>query len=242
VQITLKTDSGENNRIRYNANRLKRFSKLSPSLVSINRNLAPERERIEDFISSVFYESFGAQIHQHYPTLMSIRDSAGEILGALGFRQAGEERLFLENYIDQPIESETGKVYGSGVARSGIIEIGNMASRGDGAAIFLIPALMAYLQQQGFSHVAFTATSGLYEYFQKIGVDPKVIAPADQARLADGGKSWGSYYESCPQVVVGNVEFAADRLHRFLGVELSRTDGSLFPRIHPAIINKSQTQ
>ena len=238
MQITLKTETGDNNELRYNANRLKRFSALTPSLVSINRNLAPERRRVEKFISSVFHESYGARISQHYPTLMSIRDSSDKILGALGFRQAGEEKLFLENYIDQSIETEISRIYGSGIARDGIIEIGNMASQGDGAAIFLIPALMAYLQQQGFSHVAFTATSGLYEYFQKIGVDPKVVAPADQSRLVDGGRSWGNYYDSMPQIVVGNVNFAADRLHRFLGVEISSPDGGLFPRIHPEIVTE----
>ncbi len=238
MQITLKTENGDNNKLRYNANRLRRFSTLCPSLVSINRYLAPERERVENFISSVFYDSYGARINRHYPTLMSIRDSTDGILGALGFRQAGEESLFLENYIDQPIEAEIGKTYGLDVARNGIIEIGNMASRGEGAAIFLIPALMAYLKHRGFSHVTFTATSSLLEYFQKIGVDPKIISPADQGRLADGGRSWGSYYDSSPQVIVGNVNFAAERLHRFLGVELSAPDAELFPRIHPTIVTE----
>jgi hypothetical protein len=163
---------------------------------------------------------------------MSVRNREDVILGALGFRCAADEPLFLEQYLDAPVEEAVSGVYGMPAAREGIIEIGSLASEGDGASIFLITALMAYLQQQGFRHVTFTATSYLYKYFRVIGVDPCVIAAADQSRLSDGGASWGSYYDAQPRVIAGDVGFAARRLHEHLGVTLSPQHSGLLTRLH----------
>ncbi len=232
MHILLEQETGENSQICYNARRLRRFSPLTPSVVSITETFTPQRKRVEAFIASVYSTNYGARIGQHYPTLMSIRDGGDSILGALGFRKAARDRLFLEYYLDAPVEVEMSRVLGTAIDREGIIEIGNLASEGAGAAIFLIPALMAYLKQQGYRHVAFTATAGLYDYFSTIGVNPVIIAPADQKRLPDGGASWGSYYDSAPHVIAGDVRFAADRLQRFLGVRLLGAGAEVFPRLH----------
>ena len=232
MHIPLEQETGENSRLYYNGRRLRRFSPLTPSIVSITETFEPERKRVEAFIASVFSMNYKAVIKQHYPTLMSIRDGGDTILGALGFRRADKDRLFLEQYLDAPVEVEMSRVLGAEIRRDGIIEIGNLASRGAGAAIFLIPALMAYLKQQGFRHVAFTATAGLYDYFRAIGVGPVIVAAADQEQLPDGGASWGSYYDTSPHVIAGDVRFAADRLRRFLGVRLLRADMAVFSRLH----------
>ena len=231
--IKLTNDTGYERQFAYDGRRMRRFSALTPSVISITGRLVPERRRVEAFIETVFAEHYQAQINQHYPTLMSVRNADDVILGALGFRFAAMERLFLEQYLDQSIESAASGVLGQSVARHGVVEVGNLASKGQGASIFLITALIAYLKQQGYRYVVFTATAMLHQYFTTIGLKPEVIADADQSRLADGGVSWGGYYDTQPRLIVGDIDHSNTRLHRFLGIELQSVDDALFARLHP---------
>lgn len=231
--IRLTNDTGYERQFAYDGRRMRRFSVLTPSVISITGRLVPERRRVEQFIERVFADHYQAQIVQHYPTLMSVRNHEDVILGALGFRFAASEALFLEQYLDQPVEDAASGLLDQPVARQGIVEVGSLASHGQGASIFLITALIAYLKQLGYCHVVFTATAELHQYFVAIGLEPQVIADADQSRLCDGGASWGSYYDTQPRLIVGDIDHANTRLHRFLGVQLQSVDEALFARLHP---------
>lgn len=237
LRITLKNDSGFESQLHYQSNRIRRFSKLTPSVVSINQRFLPERERVERFISSVFMDRYNATFSQHYPTLMSVRDSEDRILAAVGFRMAAQEPLFLEQYLDQPVEAEISRVFTAPAPRQGIVEVGNLASLGQGGSIFLFTALLAYLKQQGYTHMAFTATAHLHEYFTAIGVEPRLIRYADQSRLPDGGASWGSYYDTMPRLIGGDIHYSNERLRKFLGVELQTLEKQLRTRLHPRLEN-----
>lgn len=233
LHIKLHNDEGYEQLLNFNQQRLKYFTKLSPCVISIAGAFSPERKRVERFIEDTFKNSYGAAITRHYPVLMSVRDAQDTILGALGFRYAKEEPLFLEQYLSTTIETAHQEKTGEILPRALFVESGNLASSGNGASIFLFTAMHAYLLQHGFHTVAVTATDFLHRYFLKLGITPHMLSIADQNLLPDAGASWGSYYLANPRVVTGNIADTYAQLKRHLKLSFSGETEGLRTRIHP---------
>lgn len=233
LQVALKNDSGVDNQIFYNHLRLKRFTALTPKVIAITSLYSPERRRVERFIEAEFSTSYNANISEHYPILMSVQDESGNIHGALGFRYADTEGLFLEQYLDVPVEKKISQISGELITRSKIVEVGNLASHGNtGASIFLFTALTAFLTQQGKEIISVTATDFLHKYFSRIGIELDVLEYADQHRLQDDGAAWGSYYKSNPRVLTGHVAQSYYRLQRYLKMSLIKEPLRLQAQLH----------
>lgn len=232
LNITFKNNLEIPRCLSFSGKKIRKFSKLKPSVISINDIFSPERRRVEEFIEYIYEKNYGAKIISHYPILMSVRDANDNIIAALGFRYAAQEDLFLESYLDEAIESSLGKKFRTDIDREQVVEVGSLASLGNGASIFLFTALATYLQQQNIEYVSVTATKFLRSYFKKIGLNPKEISFADNSKLIDGGSSWGSYYDTEPQVIAGTLSSACNLLKRRLSATLSRSDDEYFARIH----------
>lgn len=179
LHIPITVDSFRTGQLTFDGDAMRRLSSVRPGKISITANHAHERHEVEAFIERVYAKAYNAVIGQHYPTLVSVRDVDGRILAALGFRAAGQQMLFLEQYMDVPVESGVSLAFGLSVERGNIIEVGNLASAGHGAAVFLFAALMAYLNAMGFTHLALTGTNILRGYFAKLGLDPRDMGKAD---------------------------------------------------------------
>ncbi|MCB9989807.1 MAG: thermostable hemolysin [Rhodospirillales bacterium] len=209
---------------------LARVSKLTPAIVDITGRFQPERGRVEDFIKGVYARSYGADISVDYPVLMSVRNENGDILAAVGFRYAQDEPLFLEHYTEFPVEQILD------TPREQIVEIGNLASAGGGASIFLFAALASYLNSKGIRYATVTGTDYLHRTFKRLGLNPQKICDASlEAVQRDGqGKkeNWGTYYDTRPRVLAGSVEQGVARLKRALGAEYQDCRPRLFPRLH----------
>jgi hypothetical protein len=205
-----------------------RFAPLraKPSVISIIPAFANDRAEVEKFITDIYAQAYDASIAVHYPILMSVRNAQGRILAATGFRSAACEKLFLENYLDAPIEAL------AGVPREKIVEVGNLASNGGGASLFLFAAISAYLHNKGFEKAVVTGTNFLEQRFHEIGLDPVRLAVADQSRLAPGDEDWGRYYETQPHVLSGSLPHAYRRLQDRLGAEYHERPPALYPRLH----------
>lgn len=209
-----------------NTRQVQRISKLTPSVVSITGLLEPERARVEAFIKTVYAQSYDADIAVAYPTLMSIRNESGDILAAVGFRYAYEEPLFLERYTAHPIDDILK------TSRHRIVEIGNLASAGGGASIFLFAALASYLNDKGIEFATVTGTDYLHRVFRKLGLKPMVICDASLDAVQEDGQSWGSYYDTNPKVLAGSVGKGVERLRKALGAEYHSCRPRMFPRLH----------
>lgn len=205
---------------------LARVSPLSPSVIDISGFLSPERARVEAFIKSIYREKYAAEISVDYPVLMSVRNESGEILAALGFRYAGQEDLFLESYTQKPIESFVP------AKRQQIVEIGNLASAGHGASIFLFAALASYLDSKGIQYATITGTDYLHGYFKRIGLNPQEICRADMKAVSQDGQKWGTYYNTQPRVLIGSVQNGVKRLKKALGMKFEDCRPRLYPRLH----------
>ena len=172
----------------------------------------PARASLEAFIAQSFHASYGAILSHFCDTLLGCRDGAGQWIAALGYSLGEDGPLFLEQYLDEPVEQAIGSRAGHPVARTGIVEVGNLAAAHPGAARALIVSMTRLLHAQGLHWVAFTATASLLNSFTRLRLKPGVLAAADPCRLADGGRHWGSYYDAQPQVMFGDIRYGYAQL------------------------------
>jgi hypothetical protein len=170
------------------------------------------RARAERFIEQGYFDRFGSVITDHYPTLLSLQNSRGEVLAALGVRNAAHERLFLERYFDEPIERVIAVATGVVPVRAQILEIGNMASIGRSASARLIAGSAMYLEASRCRYAVVTATDELRKMLGSFGFAWDMLGPARPDRLPDRGRSWGRYYEQNPEILVGEILQAPDRM------------------------------
>ncbi|HEX6689911.1 MAG TPA: thermostable hemolysin [Burkholderiales bacterium] len=165
----------------------------------------PLRASFEQFISARFHRAHGARVAHFLPHLLGARDALSRWKAALGYGAAIDGPLFLEQYLDQPIEEALTAALGWPVHRLGIVEAGNLTAVAPGMARTLIPLAARHLHRLGYRWVVFTATRELRNSFRRLGLQPLQLARADPARLRDRGRSWGRYYQHDPLVMAGKI-------------------------------------
>jgi len=166
------------------------------------------RNEVESYIATHFHKAHGAIISDFMPVLLTMGCN-GNITAATGVRAAATQPLFLEQYLDEPVERIVTRITDSTVTRSEIAEIGNLVATQGGASYLLFMVLTAVLDEAGFGWVTFTATPQVQKVLGRLGLPVQRLCAADASRLGpESAKEWGRYYASRPQVVVGNVSGA----------------------------------
>jgi hypothetical protein len=172
-----------------------------------------KRQQVEAYISEQFRAVHGATIHDFMPVLLTM-GCHGKATAATGVRTATQP-LFLEQYLERPIETALQPLAGQAVERRHIAEIGNLVATQGGSSYLLFMVLTAVLEQAGFDWVVFTATPQVRKVLGYLGLPVHVLCDADPARLTQSSLAeWGRYYSSRPQVVAGRVADAMDVLTR----------------------------
>lgn len=177
----------------------------------------PHRREVEDFIGRIYARRYGARISQFAPVLVSLRDQHGALVAAAGYRGAAQAPLFLERYLDAPIEMVMSRHVDARPTRSGIVEVGHLAAGRAGEGRRLVHLLGPHLAAQGFQWVVGTLTQELRHLFLRIGVAPLELGRADPSALGEEAILWGSYYEHGPAVLAGHIPQALGRLARRAG-------------------------
>jgi hypothetical protein len=172
----------------------------------------PDRTSLQRFIADVYARAYGAEVCHFARTLAGLRRADGQWSGAVGYTLAGPEPLFLEQYLDQPIEAALAERLGVAVRREQIVEAGNLAASSAGAARDIIVRMAVLLNTLGRCWVALTLTGELLNSFARLDLHPIAIAQADPGRLPDGGASWGTYYACQPRVMVASIPAGYARL------------------------------
>ncbi|HEY9210578.1 MAG TPA: thermostable hemolysin [Methylotenera sp.] len=163
---------------------------------------AADRSEIEQFVHDVFAKTYGANVQHFMPNLVSLRDEEGDIVAAFGLRKADEHPLFLEQYLDAPIETIFSGRFNRNITRSQITEIGNLAVSNPRNAGVLIANVIQYSLDMGIEWGVATAHHSLQNGLVKGGRDVYALQAADPARLDPAEfASWGTYYNNLPQVV-----------------------------------------
>jgi hypothetical protein len=191
------------------------------------------RAELESYVHARFALKHGAQVRTFMPTLVAFRNRHGELRGVTGIRGAEESRLYLEQYLDQPIEArlaaalraqspEWSAFHGSvrAIRRDEIVEVGNLAGASCRAAVRMVAQLPVFLMQRRYAWIVFTATSALRQILEGFGAPLVELGQADPQSVLGAGDAWGRYYETDPRVFAGYLP-DADRLagfaHRSLG-------------------------
>lgn len=219
--------------LRFDEAHMRRFTGLAPKVISIHHLMRPERLRVEAYLEAAYASAFNGLIRRHYPTLMSVQDAEGHIHAAVGFRFAAAEPLFLEQYLDEPIEAAIARARGGSVRRAAVAEIGNLGSDSVGASLFLFLALARHLDQNGCTHAVATATRQLRRSFGRVGFETQVLSRAEPSRLGAAAAEWGAYYERDPEVLAGAIGPALQPLSQMLVAEPVEIE-DIRSRLHPA--------
>ena len=202
-----------------------------PTLVRMKGPLAVERAEAERFVRRAFRAAYGARIASFMPTLMGLRSDAGALLAVLGLRHCGSEQLFLEHYLERPVEQVLGAATGTMVERPALVEVGNFAVGAAGGGRWLITALTAYLYATGHAWTVFTCGPELQNAFHRLGVELTDLGIAEPERLPGGEvERWGRYYDQGPRVTAANVA----QSHRVLSA-LYETECALSALWHGAL-------
>jgi hypothetical protein len=173
----------------------------------------PGRPDVEAFIRGVFRDRYGATLSTFAPMLVSLCDD-GAIVAAAGYRRADGGPLFLERYLDAPVDALLAPHAGTVPSRAGIVEVGHLAAVRAGEGRRLVLQLGPHLAAQRFHWVVSTLTEELRQLFVRIGVAPLALGRADPAVLGDDASAWGRYYEHRPVVLAGHLQQSLRRLQQ----------------------------
>ena len=149
-----------------------------------------------------FLAAHGAQVQPAYEDMMT-QSRGGVVKAALGYRRAGATPLFLERYLDAPIEQILSRAFARDVSRDAVLEIGNLAAEDALALIALWGAVANDLGSQCEVAVA-TLTADLRRMFVRIGVPMVFLTQAEISRI-DEPAAWGAYYDCDPWVCAGLI-------------------------------------
>lgn len=133
---------------------------------------------------------------------------------ALGYRRAQIEPLFLERYLDAPVERLVSAAINRPTERRHIIEIGNLAADDAFAMIELWGSVANDLGADCEVAVA-TLTAPLRAMFARIGVPIRPLARASISR-SDDPEAWGRYYAGDPWVCAGVISEGQSAISAFL--------------------------
>lgn len=168
----------------------------------------PLRGAYEQLIRSRYAAVHGAELLEFMPSLLGVIGARGEPLAVLGYQSAAAGPLFLEQYLDAPIEqilSCRDEALGSSMRfdRQRIVEVGNFASNDNSATMELVRRLPDFLAREGFEWLVFTGTPRVCTLVKSFGAPLLDLGGADAGKLRSGADRWGRYYESAPRVMAG---------------------------------------
>lgn len=171
-------------------------------MVSTSNIDAADRREVEQFIHDVFAQTYGANVQHFMPQLVALRDEEGQLVAAFGLRKADKSPLFLEQYLDAPIETVMSNRFGTPISRDQITEIGNLAVANPRNAGVLIAHVIQHSLDMGIEWAVATAHHSLQNGLIKGGRDVYALQAADPERITPAERAtWGSYYKNLPQVV-----------------------------------------
>jgi len=159
--------------------------------------------RLREFVEARYQQVHGAHVRQLLPVQLALYHGL-ELVAVIGLRPAEAERLFLEHYLNAPIERLLSAQLGAPVVRREVVEVGNMVAASGWGRMAILSAT-AYLAGQIFRYVAFTATRTLRSGFQRLGMQPRLLAPAPASAVPDQAQ-WGGYYQQSPCVMWGAIQ------------------------------------
>ncbi len=174
-------------------------------------SVAQGRQRLaaQEFIAEQFACAHQARIKHFMPVLLSLNAANGDLAMVCGLRAAAVSDLFLEQYLLNPVEAALTAAVRKPVARSVIVEVGNLAVSAETPARQLIIALTRYLAATPMQWVVCTVLPQLRNSFTRLGIAHHELGTAHLESLLPAERAdWGNYYDHQPTVIAINVASA----------------------------------
>lgn len=173
-----------------------------PVVTAISEHGSSDRQELEGFISAKFERAHNAKITHFMPKLMSVRDASGKLLAACGLRHADQTELFLETYLDAPVEALLSQHSNTKVSREAILEVGNFAVAEPVNVRSLLASISLYLHSTDSEYAVFTGISTLRNSLTKLNIPLQLLGEAHINRISEAERAaWGTYYNERPQVM-----------------------------------------
>ncbi len=179
---------------------------------------SPGRGEAERFIAERYRREYGATLSHFLPTLVALTAAGGGLLAAAGIARANGGPLFLEHYLDAPVEQLVTRRLGTPAERTAILEVGNLASATPGGGRAMIAALVRLIEGRGIDWFTFTATRTLRNSLARLGIVAHELAVADRSTMGAAAEAWGRYYDHDPRVVACSQQAAWALLYGSGGV------------------------
>ncbi|PEQ12327.1 hypothetical protein B2G71_12575 [Novosphingobium sp. PC22D] len=173
-----------------------------------------DRKLVRDRYAGIF----GAAVEPHFREFLSRSGSEGPT-AVLGYARAGAEPLFLERYLDEPVERLVGAAFGRPIARDQIVELGNLAAC-NGWALVRLWGEAANDLGGAMEFAVATLTAPLRDMFRRMGIPVMPLARATADRAGSAG--WGDYYQTDPLVCAGRIAEGQAAILRFLAGRRAR--------------------
>jgi hypothetical protein len=165
------------------------------------------RRALETFIQDGFQRKHGAAVRSFMPVLIGLRDPAGQMAGAAGYRSAAAENLYLEQYLSESIEALIARRHPSMASeRKQIAEIGNFAARDCKTAMLMVGVLAEFLLDRQHRWAVFTATRTVRRIMRHLGIGLSELGRADKSRVVVTADDWGGYFANDPRVMLADVQ------------------------------------
>ena len=177
----------------------------------LHNELSPGRTALEDYIRACFARSYAADVNVFAPLLLELR-CAGSISGTVGIRPAHSATLFVEQYLDRPAEQIVSATANGTVRRADIVEVCNLAALRPGACQLITLILAASLRHAGYRFALLAGTRQLRKIMTKQNFAMRELTDADPTRLGTAAEQWGSYYDTCPAVLLVDLEESLGRI------------------------------
>lgn len=173
-----------------------------PVVISISEPDAPDRPELESFVRAIFKRAHNAEIRHFMPKLLSVRDVDGQLLAVCGLRHADQEKLFLETYLDAPIETLLSRHNNTNITREAILEVGNLAVAEPANVRSLLASISLYLHSTQSEWAVFTGITALRNSLTKLNISLQPLGEANINRIPEHERAaWGTYYNERPQVM-----------------------------------------
>lgn len=165
----------------------------------------------EAAVKNIFRKAYGADINEFSPMLLCAQQQ-DQIDTVIGLRCAQGNQLFLESYLDLPIEEVIYQQCKIEVPRDSLVELGNLVAQRSGSSRQLFITLAFALEAAEVQWACFTATGQVKQLLRKLRLNPIELCKAQQRAVIGGDSSWGGYYDQSPTVCFGNVYQAVSQL------------------------------
>lgn len=173
-----------------------------------------------DFVRATYSKHFDCDLAFFFPHMIVMFNRTHvhlvghpgyDIVGAVGY-QVADLPLFLEQYLERPVEAEIGALTGHQPNRASLVEVGGFAVSSREHAMPLMLALAEQLDGLGLETVVCTASGPIRCCMAKAGLQTTVFGEAQPDKVDTSKNAWGRYYDTRPKLVFGDISEGRSRL------------------------------